>query len=86
MAETFEDIMLRFRDISLKFEKTVVKSLMEIEKKLEIVPDRSDLGDLAELISGTVGEVGERLHLQQTKLLSKSASEGGRKMTRKKYK
>jgi hypothetical protein len=37
MAETFEEKMLRFRDISLKFQITVVKSLMSIEKKLNVL-------------------------------------------------
>lgn len=80
--KTFEEKMLRFEETSLRFQETVLRSLLRIEKRLTILPDHATIGDLAEVISGNVEGLGERLLSQQHRL-SRSASKGGRKFTKK---
>ena len=80
---SFEKKMLWFEEESASFQSTVLKSLLRIEKKIKSMPDHATItdlaGELAETITGSVDGLGEFLSIQR----GKSASEGGRKFTKK---
>jgi len=81
--QEFKDRMYHFEETSLRFQETALRSLIKIETQLKIIPGDSDLGTLAEIIRSDLQGVHDSLGSQ---LRKSSASKGGRKCTRKKYK
>jgi hypothetical protein len=79
--KTFEEKMLQFEETSLRFQETVLKSLIRIEAKLKTTANSEELGSVVDIITGNLHEVHE--HISQQGKLSKSASDGGRKFTKK---
>ena len=85
-SKSFEEKMLWYSETSLKFQESVLKSLLKIETKLKNpgynLEITEHLGDLARIITSRIDEQSEYLQLMQRR---SADSKGGKRKFTKKY-